>query len=85
MRSGSKGRGASFNTPNRFEALHREVLPPELHTDPAADWAAGEEERHPGIPTRYYADASRSILVRNDSPVQGMRTRMHLLLCPPLA
>lgn len=57
MRTGTKGRGASFNTPNRFEALHREVLPPEP-----------DDEGHPGVPTRYYADSSRSILVRNDSP-----------------
>jgi len=61
MRRGAKGRGASFNTPNRFEALHREVLPPE---SPDYDDDGG---RH-GTPTRYYEDSSRSILARNDSP-----------------
>jgi len=55
------GRGAIYNTPNRFETLHREVLPPE----PGAE-TAGEDDRK--IPTRYYEDSSRSILVRNDSP-----------------
>jgi DNA repair photolyase len=56
-RGGPRGRGASINTPNRFEALHREVLPPE-----------SDEGGHPGVPTRYFEDSSRSILARNDSP-----------------
>jgi len=61
MKSGRKGRGASYNTPNRFETLHREVLPPES----PAETAQGADR---GIPTQYYEDASRSVLVRNDSP-----------------
>jgi DNA repair photolyase len=51
------GRGASFNPPNRFEALHRELL-------------LGEEPAEAGrrIATRFYEDTSRSILAKNDSP-----------------
>jgi DNA repair photolyase len=64
MTIGVKGRGASFNTPNRFEALHREVFPPESTGDSPAD----SDQTHTGVPTRYYADTSRSILVQNDSP-----------------
>ncbi len=56
MRRPAKGRGASFNTPNRFEALHREMFPD------------GEEESPRALPTRYFEDSSHSILVRNDSP-----------------
>jgi DNA repair photolyase len=54
---GKKGRGASFNTPNRFEALHREPLPVE----------SGEDDQHPS-PTKFFEDSSKSILARNDSP-----------------
>jgi DNA repair photolyase len=61
---GKRGRGASFNTPNRFESLHREVFPPDIPGDSAPD----DDQRHPALPTRYYDDASRSVLVRNDSP-----------------
>ena len=53
----TKGRGAAFNTPNRFEPLHREPLDIDLGED--------EEKR---VKTRYYVDSSRSILARNDSP-----------------
>jgi DNA repair photolyase len=61
VRHDAKGRGAGFNTPNRFDALTREVLPPDLHTDE-------EDGTRSVIPTRYYEDSSRSILARNDSP-----------------
>lgn len=61
MKSGTKGRGASFNTPNRFEELHREVLADEPVTGDGG-------EGHPGLPTRYFEDRSQTILVRNDSP-----------------
>ena len=64
-RPGARGRGASFNTPNRFESLHREIFPPDLAEDPAPE-DPGEPRRT--IPTRYFQDSSRSILVRNDSP-----------------
>jgi DNA repair photolyase len=59
MKSGTKGRGASFNTPNRFEEIHREVLPEE---------PAPGEEGPPALSTRFFEDTSRTILVRNDSP-----------------
>jgi DNA repair photolyase len=65
MKRHLKGRGAQGNTPNRFEALHREIFPPEL----AGEWQDSADGLLSGaIPTRYYEDASRSILVRNDSP-----------------
>ena len=52
-----KGRAASFNTPNRFEPITVEMDPAEL---------TAEELRH--IPTTFYAEKSRSILSRNNSP-----------------
>ena len=61
MKPGTKGRGASFNTPNRFEQTHREVLRDESFQDPG-------EESPRALPTRYFEDASRTILARNDSP-----------------
>ena len=56
----TKGRGASFNPPNRFDKLHLEPL--ELEPD--------DEERCP-VPTAFYKDISRTILVKNDSPDIG--------------
>jgi DNA repair photolyase len=53
----TKGRGASFNTPNRFETLHREPLD--------IDLGEVDDQR---IKTRYYSDSSKSILARNESP-----------------
>ena len=44
MKRAARGRGASFNTPNRFESLHREIFPPDLAEDPATD-AEGEPRR----------------------------------------
>ena len=55
MRSSIKGRGASFNPPNRFERLHLEPL--------EEKW---EDDRT--IPTEFFIDTSRSILAKNDSP-----------------
>ena len=52
-----RGRGAAFNTPNRFEELSREALPPGEYDEPAR-----------GVPTRFFTDTSRTILARNDSP-----------------
>lgn len=52
-----RGRGARFNTPNRFEPLH-------LAPDPSA--LEPEELRR--VPTALFHDDSRSILSRNDSP-----------------
>jgi DNA repair photolyase len=57
--SGStKGRGAAFNTPNRFERTHLEPL----------DIEVAYEEDAPPIKTRFYLDSSKTILAKNDSP-----------------
>ncbi len=50
-----KGRGASFNPPNRFERLHVEPL--------EEPW---DDDRQ--IQTEFFLDTSRSILAKNDSP-----------------
>lgn len=57
MRARKRARGASFNPPNRFEALHRERI--EVEPDELDGGART---------TQYLADSSRSILARNDSP-----------------
>ncbi len=59
-----RGRGAADNPENRFEQIHVE---PEL---PSA-----EEPGEPvvGIETRFYRDASRTILAENESPDIGFR------------
>lgn len=57
-RLSKKGRGASFNTPNRFEKTSLEPL----------EIAVEYEEEAPQVPTRYYRDSSKSILAKNDSP-----------------
>ena len=54
----SKGRGAGFNTPNRFQQLQFEPL----NLEPEDD---GEPHF---VPTQYYKDTSRTILAKNDSP-----------------
>jgi DNA repair photolyase len=53
-----RGRGAATNPPNRFEKLSYA----EIDVEPDPDDGAG------GPRTRYYDDASKSILARNDSP-----------------
>jgi len=53
------GRGASFNPPNRFEALHFE---PDPECPP-------DERPHPR--TQFYFDATDSLLTRNNSPDVG--------------
>jgi DNA repair photolyase len=55
MRSSIKGRGASFNPPNRFERLHVEAI-------------EGEWEDSRSVKTEFLIDTSRSILAKNDSP-----------------
>jgi len=62
-----RGRGAVWNPPNRFEELS--VGPP------PADLAQYFEppEEHPAVPTTYYVDNTRTILVPNDSPDLGFR------------
>jgi DNA repair photolyase len=51
-----RGRGASYNPPNRFEAAHRE---------PEEDWDPAWDSRPT---TQFLTDASQSIITRNDSP-----------------
>jgi DNA repair photolyase len=55
MHSPIKGRGASFNPPNRFERLHVEPFEEE--------W---EDSR--AVKTEFLIDTSRSILAKNNSP-----------------
>jgi DNA repair photolyase len=52
-----KGRGTALNPVNRFE-------PVEIEVDP--DWLDYAEEKP--VPTTYYADTTRTILSKNDSP-----------------
>jgi len=53
-----RGRGASWDPPNRFDRLHLERDPEEACTTQSR-------------PTRYYRDASKSVLTRNRSPDVG--------------
>ena len=52
-----KGRGAAFNTPNRFDRLRR--VPDELEV---------ESESDSPVATRFFIDSSHTILARNYSP-----------------
>ena len=61
-----KGRGSQFNLPNRFEEIH---LDHSEHDEIPAD-EFGEEEKK--IPTVFYNDHSKSILVKNNSPDLGL-------------
>jgi len=54
----TKGRAASFNTPNRFESTTLEPLNIDFDYDDEA----------PPVSTTFYVDSSKSILARNDSP-----------------
>lgn len=62
VRYTTKGRGAAFNPPNRFERLHVDLEDEEAH-----------ERAEAGITTEFLVDSSRSILVHNDSPDVGFR------------
>ena len=53
-----KGRGASFNPPNRFESRYLEPLDIDLTYEDAA----------PSVRTMFFRDTSRTILAKNDSP-----------------
>jgi DNA repair photolyase len=63
-----KGRGASWNPPNRFEALS--VSPnfelTQLEYEPDCD-----PEERPAPKTQYFKDATQTIVSRNDSPDVG--------------
>lgn len=58
----NRGRGSAHNPPNRFQPLHYEPLPPDEWADDAAETP---------LATRYFEDASRTIITRNDSPDLG--------------
>jgi DNA repair photolyase len=58
MPSPSKGRGAAFNPPNRYERYHLEPLPE----------TAYDEEEGRRVKTVLFKDLSRTILAKNDSP-----------------
>lgn len=53
-----RGRGASYNPPNRFESLAYE---------PDPEWV-DPDEPDPWRTTKYFRDAARSVLTRNSSP-----------------
>src|SRR5690606_12043981 len=53
-----RGRGASFNPPNRFEPLSYEPDPEWIDPDEAEPWKT----------TQYFRDAARTVLTRNSSP-----------------
>ncbi len=55
-----RGRGASGNPANRFEALHVELDPVEP-----------DEEERPRLPTQFYRDLTKTIIARNNSPDVG--------------
>lgn len=57
-----RGRGAAENPPNRFDRLHLANVPLEV------DEGRGVDDESGPVPTEYYRDTSRSIIVRNDSP-----------------
>ena len=54
-----RGRGASWNPPNRFETLHVE-LEPDDRTDP--------DDPEPAPATQLFRDGTKEILSENDSP-----------------
>jgi DNA repair photolyase len=58
MKGGNRGRGTSVNTPNRFDRLRFERID--------LDLSPGEDVSPAG--TRFFHDASRTILAKNDSP-----------------
>ncbi|MFI5252004.1 MAG: PA0069 family radical SAM protein [Bacteroidota bacterium] len=58
MPQSHKGRGAGFNTPNRFEKLHLEKL----------DIEQDEYEESSPIPTQFFNDTTKSIIAKNESP-----------------
>ena len=58
----ARGRGTSVNPGNRFDGLRLEVLD-EVRAEAARDTPAGVQ-----VPTRVYADSTRRIINRVDSP-----------------
>lgn len=62
-----RGRGASGNPANRFEALHVELDP----VEPDAD------DERPKLGTQFFRDATKTIIARNNSPDVGFETSIN--------
>ncbi|MFN2477523.1 MAG: PA0069 family radical SAM protein [Chthoniobacterales bacterium] len=62
-----RGRGASGNPANRFDALHVELDP----TDPDSD------DERPKLTTHFYRDATKTIIGRNNSPDVSFETSIN--------
>lgn len=62
-----RGRGASGNPANPFEALHVELDPPEPPDDRDV----------PKLATQFYRDATKTIIARNNSPDVGFETSIN--------
>lgn len=62
-----RGRGASGNPANRFEALHVDLDA----VDPA------KEEERPKLATKFYRDATKTIIARNHSPDVSFETSVN--------
>src|SRR4051812_27192892 len=67
VREQHRGRGASGNPANRFEALHVELDP----SDPA------EDEDRPKLATQFFRDGTKTIIARNNSPDVGFDTSIN--------
>lgn len=65
---GPVGRGATLQTPNRFERVHADSSHESL--EPLLDDETGEVIE-PSPKTQFIPDAARSVLTRNDSPDVG--------------
>ncbi|MGI8820560.1 MAG: PA0069 family radical SAM protein [Chthoniobacterales bacterium] len=64
-----RGRGASGNPANRFEALH-------VQLDPVEPSQEGEDERPP-LRTQFFRDLTKTIIARNNSPDVGFETSVN--------
>lgn len=62
-----RGRGASGNPANRFEALHVDLDPAE----------PSEHDERPKLPTHFYRDLTKTIISRNNSPDVGFETSVN--------
>ena len=63
-----RGRGATGNPANRFEALHVELDPLE---------SADEDDERPGLKTQFLRDGTKTIIARNNSPDVGFETSVN--------
>ncbi len=66
-----KGRGATFNPPNRFRREEREAVDDGWETGApleAGESAALTDDEPPPLPTVVHIQPARTIIARNDSP-----------------